>query len=573
DFSMKNRKRQQETITPQRSKKSKRSCTTSEEEDQEESLLEDSRFKCNYCDKLLKTAISLNSHIHEYHTLEAVINLEGCVIVLRRKEDLMYHCPACSNTVPTKSAIRYHLLQEKNISCLEFAKRSDKDQISEKNFSPVRLPEKWRSFDDAIVHASGDASAPVSVQHRTVIFAEKLSQYPIGISIDGKEFDALVPQETFDSFPSKPTLAVVNKPLQELRQSGRTMDNLATTPLIMEIVKKSGYNHVIGTRIYEELSAKTVKMLNRDWARYPQAGLAASQLLAGAILVSVKDMTSVLLNETEAYGRTKMTDCHAEQLGIRKGAPLENSIPSTKDDDYYPGVHPVTITGKDGHRLEIGSFTCDVLITSCTSLDRVDDTRVSVGGETLVFQINQRDTSHVRIFLDKESIRASKKIMSLPISKITSNMGVDRLRQIRSKFHKTDSYRFLRSHGPLTKSVNFQPFTIFTFANYSSGENGPHAAGVVFYNIGLAVIQLEKNATISKDIINQCVGMCVKNSEFYHTISEIALLFTEDCETIDIIGNKSLDKILRKLADSLSSNISEANQKIAMDLKSLFKPK
>lgn len=93
-FSMGNQKRQQEIITPQQSKKTRRSCTTIENEDQEDSSLEDSRFPCKYCDKPLKTANSLNSHIHEHHTMEAIINLGGCVIVLRRKEDLLYHCPA-----------------------------------------------------------------------------------------------------------------------------------------------------------------------------------------------------------------------------------------------------------------------------------------------------------------------------------------------------------------------------------------------------------------------------------------------------------------------------------------------
>jgi hypothetical protein len=114
------------------------------------------------------------------------------------------------------------------------------------------------------------------------------------------------------------------------------------------------------------------------------------------------------VNEVETYGRGRLVDCHQEQTGIVKQVSRSNSVPSTVGKDFYEDVHLTTIPAKDGARLQIGTKTCDVLVSSCIRLDSTSKAAISVGGDILNFDIQESDVLDIRIFVDSQQARAAK---------------------------------------------------------------------------------------------------------------------------------------------------------------------
>ncbi|KAK3807939.1 MAG: hypothetical protein J3Q66DRAFT_86709 [Benniella sp.] len=153
-------------------------------------------------------------------------------------------------------------------------------------------------------------------------------------------------------------------------------------PAIADVIEKSPFAKVLRTRCYKELSEDMIKRLNHNWTRYPEAPPVASLTLEGGILYNVKAGEAVLMNEVETYGRGRLVDCHQEQTGIVKQVPRPNSMPSTVGKDFYEGIHPITIPAKDEARLQIGTKTCDVLVSSCIRLDSKSKAAIYVGGHT-----------------------------------------------------------------------------------------------------------------------------------------------------------------------------------------------
>ncbi|KAF9154223.1 hypothetical protein BGX21_004183 [Mortierella sp. AD011] len=554
----------------------KRKTTESQNLDEahEELSIEDSAgsgFICSYCETSCKTSTGLNSHIHDWHTLESVINTSNSAIVVRRQDNGIFLCSACRYSCPTKSGIRKHLLDKRNVLCLEQEELMSKNNTTNQapTISFVKSPTVWRSFNEAILHASNEASSSVAHQRKTLTYAERLHQFPLGLSFNGTELNALVPLDVFSLIPDKPTLAIVNKPT---RQDGEDSpdfieENLRSLPLVMEFIEKSGFGHIIGTRKYKELSKKYCLLLNKNWDRFPQAGFVASQILAGAILVNSNDMSSILFNETETFGRNRTADSHNEQLGVRKGEPRKTSVPSTTGEDFYRGVHPVTLVQKDGQRLVIGTNTCDILVTSCVRLDNFKENWVSVGGETLNYVIPIQESKNIRIFLDAECIKIAKRMLRKSVSEITENMGVENLRQIRTKFDIQDTFNQFRCSGPLTNSILYRPNTVFTLANFGNGEKAQNAAGFILNKVGISMINGGESSALPKDVVLHCKEICSPNSLYFDLICEIEGLYSEDDRTIPIIGNKALDKILTNLAESLSRKITEANKNAVTNIK------
>ncbi|KAF9342610.1 hypothetical protein BGX34_007897, partial [Mortierella sp. NVP85] len=98
----------------------------------------------------------------------------------------------------------------------------------------------------------------------------------------------------------------------------------------------------------------------------------------------------------------------------------------------------------DYKRLVIGTFTCDILVTSSVRLDDSGKGFVSVGGDASIFEITKQDSGHIRIFLDTERVGQSADMVKKTIGTITENMGVEHLRQLRTKFDELDTYDLSR---------------------------------------------------------------------------------------------------------------------------------
>ncbi|KAF9896305.1 hypothetical protein BX616_007713, partial [Lobosporangium transversale] len=238
---------------------------------------------------------------------------------------------------------------------------------------------------------------------KALYFADKVGEYPIGIALEGKEYNVMVKKEIFNKLPSQPTFIPIIRPIQgsespaawDIQQCVKCSSPLQ--PPIKNILEKSPFIGSLSTRHYIELLKMTAKLLNLNWTTYPQARQISSHILSGVIMFYTEqsDQSCILINEVESYGRTRMIDCHSEQRTAVKGVPKDTSLPETVRKDRYKGVHPVTLHKKDGKRLVIGTFTCNILVTSCVRLDPEGKSAVSVGGDTQIFVISERDTSKI----------------------------------------------------------------------------------------------------------------------------------------------------------------------------------
>jgi len=342
-------------------------------------------------------------------------------------------------------------------------------------------------------------------------------------------------------------------------------------PEIADIIKKTPFAEVLGTRCYKKLSKKRCTQLNLNWTRHPEARLVASHMLAGAILYNVQTGEAILVNEVETYGRGRIHDSHREQSGVAKdNIPMPTSMPSTTGKDYYKDVHPVTYDSKqDGKRLQIRTKTCDMLITSCVRLDRTSKAPFSLGGATLNFEILEAEVHNIRIFLDSEQVEAAKEMIGKPISEITENMGIECMRQIKSKFDKLDTYDLSRCSGPLTATFLHRPHTIFTVGDQGKNEGPSHGARRVFFKIGEAVLLHHDNAELCLDEVKKNMQMCQTAKDICVPFNAIAKLFGSKTK-ITIIGNAGLDEQLTKLSSAMSKPIREANKKVVVQLQALF---
>ncbi|ORY91812.1 hypothetical protein BCR41DRAFT_403493, partial [Lobosporangium transversale] len=248
-----------------------------------------------------------------------------------------------------------------------------------------------------------------------------------------------------------------------------------------------------------------------------------------------------LINGVESYGRTRMVDCHSEQTATVKGVPKDTSLSETVRKDKYKGIHPVTLHEKDGKRLVISTFTCDILVTSCVRLDPEGKSAVSVGGDTHIFIISEKDSSKIRIFFDSERVKLCKE-MKKSLCRVTRNMGVECLRQIRTKFDRFNTYDLSRCSGPMTNSILYQPYTIFTIANSGGGRGRAFGAGFLFNKIGQAVIINKEKAKLARSVIRVSLEQCTSNQDFRTSLEAIQALFSDSVDEITVIGNAELNK-------------------------------
>ncbi|KAF9428178.1 hypothetical protein BGZ76_002027 [Entomortierella beljakovae] len=264
---------------------------------------------------------------------------------------------------------------------------------------------------------------------------------------------------------------------------------------------------------------------------------------------------------------------HREPTGTVKNIPRIFSMPSTTGDDCYNGIHPVTMPNENGYnRLVIGTFKCDVLITSCTRLDiSIGEETISLGAITDIFKTSSQNSKNIKVYLDEGRVSEVQKMKEMTTSKVTENMGTDRLRQIRTKFNELNSYELCRFSGPLTNTSLYQPITVFTYSNHTNVQSsGFAAAGSIFYSIGKSVIINGDNAVIFRKDVGIALQNCKGKGQVYDVICDILEVFDEN-EEIKIIGNMKLNTELERMADLLSSKITNSNKTVALELRKLFR--
>jgi hypothetical protein len=203
-------------------------------------------------------------------------------------------------------------------------------------------------------------------------------------------------------------------------------------------------------------------------------------------------------------------------------------------------------------------------------LDRASGTApLSVGGNTSNFVINEQDSPNMRIFLDSKCVKKARKIAGKPLEEVLEKLGVDQLRQLRSKFDHLDTFNLWRCSGPLTATTLHRPYRVYTISSFGHGKGGAFAAGEIFSKIGKAVILKGKTGVLCRDDVQHAIQICGSSQDYLRPLQAILHLFNEDKEIL-IVGNSNLNTELEKMAKSLSSRISQGNKSIAIKIEKVF---
>lgn len=146
-----------------------------------------------------------------------------------------------------------------------------------------------------------------------------------------------------------------------------------------------------------------------------------------------------MVNTVKLYGRTKVIDGHREPFGKLKGGVHVTSLPLPPN-TIHPDIWPVLLSRNDVPKLIIGTQVSNALVTTSIRLDQ--NLPPSVGAVTSNFNLTISDSFATKIFVDMESVTATKSIAIDPITTrvLNTDMLSHQLQQIRTRLDLFSTY-------------------------------------------------------------------------------------------------------------------------------------
>ncbi|KAI8970106.1 hypothetical protein BDF20DRAFT_826052 [Mycotypha africana] len=236
------------------------------------------------------------------------------------------------------------------------------------------------------------------------------------------------------------------------------------------------------------------------------------------------------------------------------------SIPP--EDTKYKNIYPTIITDADGTKLVIGTKTFNALITSSLRLDA--SFNPEVGPSVRFFDLNDSSKAKTTTIFVKES--AWKEAAEIAQNNNATSIGsydfIYQIRQLRTRFHQQSTYFLCRASNEAVDNLAARPYTIYTLADWDNGNDNAdyRTASKLFQTIAINVIG--GNPRLEKDTISSlCSELKVEGTAVHHVFQLISTQFS-DTAFITVIGNKSLNHELQKLANLLAPAITRANQSV-----------
>ncbi|KAG0319248.1 hypothetical protein BGZ99_005215 [Dissophora globulifera] len=426
-----------------------------------------------------------------------------------------------------------------------------------------------RSHDEAVLFASQRQFLPDSDKRLTLDILESLGLAPFAVlDAEGNEQNALahpaIIRKLFVSGPLQSAVTVPN-PTKRLKfMDGTSCESCSPMPVpgLDSVFALSTFSRILRTRTFVELDDQTCGILNEDWKFQRQYRYGCAQILAGCILLNTRNGQAIMVNALEVYGRTPMVDSHCESFGIKKGVPVQTSLPKP-DLTHYKDVWPTTLgPGAESDRLVIGTQSFDALVTLSVRLDV--SRQGSVGANTGTFSLRSDDDSRsTRIFLDKESLELGMALnQDKKVWRISNSNTQHQLRQLKTKFDDPSTYLLCRAWSPLTKDHSLQPCSVWTYCDHGQSGDGLQAS-ILFHAISMAVLNEGNAAVLELSTVQRCRQGCSAHSNNIPSqIDSILDLFSADTTRIPILGNRQLSRHLEVLANHLSSYFKVPNENI-----------
>ncbi|KAI9005449.1 hypothetical protein CLU79DRAFT_881916, partial [Phycomyces nitens] len=189
-----------------------------------------------------------------------------------------------------------------------------------------------------------------------------------------------------------------HEPKENTSPSKGELNNIDCHTTLEELFNKSKAGKHFDKNNYVEFDNNQRKILHKDWLLYPNMKYVTPQLLAGAILED--DSKYIIINTIEPYDRYILNDAHHE----RRFQPELSTFPTKKG--RYQDVQVLLVPSVENGgimKLNIGSRTCNLLITSSL---RLDCESVNLGASTYHF----KPSSETRIFLDSRSLEKANEL-------------------------------------------------------------------------------------------------------------------------------------------------------------------
>ncbi|KAG0309865.1 hypothetical protein BGZ98_003408 [Dissophora globulifera] len=146
----------------------------------------------------------------------------------------------------------------------------------------------------------------------------------------------------------------------------------------------------------------------------------------------------------------------------------------------------------------------------------------------------------------------------------TSNSNrMYQLRQVKRQFYHASTYLMCRATGPITANHASQPFSIFTIPNKNKSQSETErAAGTIFHTVARNVLKYGKREALEKETVKDCIDMCKRYTVIWRTLCTLLNAFADGQASALILSNRNLCARPISLAQLLSTNLVNANNKI-----------
>ncbi|KAI9263078.1 hypothetical protein BY458DRAFT_587818 [Sporodiniella umbellata] len=329
------------------------------------------------------------------------------------------------------------------------------------------------------------------------------------------------------------------------------------------ILHNSPYPNIFSERKYCELEKETITLLNKDWTFEPHIKYSNSQLLAGAVLVNVKNGQAVYVNTVETYGTTNTVDSHC-------GTPIQSP---NMFKSVYENLWVSSQTVSKNTQICIATHSCKALITSAFRVDKEESFKIS--DSLFVFDFQPED---IRIYIDNESLSKARDIKTdfAAMSIETFNL-IGQLRDVKKQFDHKSTYFLCRASSYLGRPHFCRPITVFTLCDcdvqYPSIKSKPLALAIsyLFQQIAYYTIKEGSEAKLSKDLVLNIISQYHVRNKAKVLFNTLIDLFGDNAE-IDILGNEQLNKdVLTKMALMIESDIIGANKSVVDNIQKRLK--
>lgn len=513
--------------------------------------------------KSMKVREKKNEYVH--NVPNCIVNRSVFYSAVRDPQG--FTCVVCHNILKKTSTFKAHVTNahDGTIRTFNINSLTGKRKFDFSSTATIKLPKVYdkseiqqaidTSKEDsiltkeiAIISAAGFLGSDITEQQKSLLLIDLLKLEPIAVKTPNKDYYLLGNNLSITELSvNQPSASFKIPPLHVSTAHSSTVHQ----SLLQHLITNSRISNILQNEVYMEIDENISNTANIDWIDSPQSRYAVSQLFAGCILLD--GTKALLINYVESYGRKKDNDPHAEQYSVTD---RETSIPA--HNDRYDSVC-VRIMNKDNRiKLIIGTFSCNLLVTSSCTIDK--NLVICVGPPTNSF----KPSNQTQIFLNKKSVDKSLILLSNNgCCQLYPYDQLEQLKQVRSKFYREETYTKCRCASDFTKGHIYQPCSIWTLLHsYSkkTEESQARKASEIFNRIATEINNSSKRneqpAVLKKGFLDWFND---KNGDIAMEVQVMQELFGED-DSIAIIGNSKLDEHLKQLAKLLVTPIQTANE-------------